>query len=154
MSAARTEAVQLEAVGLDGEPIAGGDFLLQFFDFAVFKLDDLATTSANEMIVVALVRDVVVLGLRTEVPGLGESRVAKKVQRPINGGQSQVGVGPGELVVHGFGGNMFLSEECREDEFALTGELQLVLSQMLLERFHFFCKSAGRHRNRLQTEGH
>ncbi len=154
MSAARTEAVELEAVGLDGEPIAGGDFLLQLFNFAVFKLDDLAATGANEMIMVALVRDVVVLGLRAEVPGLGESRVAKEVQRPIDGGQSQVGVGLGELVIHGFGGYVFLSEECREDEFTLTGVLQLVLSQMLLERFHFFCKSAGRHRKRLQTEGH
>jgi hypothetical protein len=154
MTATRTEAVELESVGLNGESIAGGDFLLQFFDFAVFKLDDLATTGANEMIVVAFVRDVVVLCLRTEMPGLGESRVAKEVERPIDGGQSQVGVGLGELVIHSFGGDVFLSEECREDEFTLTGEFQLVLSQMLLEHIHFFCKSAGRHGNYLHTDGH
>jgi hypothetical protein len=28
------------------------------------------------------------LGLRPEVPGLGESRIAKQVQCPVNGGQS------------------------------------------------------------------
>lgn len=153
MTAARAEAIELEAVGLDGESIAGGDFLLQFFDFAVFKLDDLAATGANKVIVVALVRDVVVLGLRTEVPGLGESRVAKKIQCPVDGGQSEMRISFGELVIHGFGGDMFLPEKRGEDEFTLTREFQLVLSQMFLQRIHFFCEFAGRHRH-LQTEGH
>ena len=63
MTAARAETVQLEAVGLDRKAVPGGDFLLQFFDLAVLKLDDLTATRANEVIVVAFVRDVIVLGL-------------------------------------------------------------------------------------------
>ena len=122
MTAARAETIELEAVGLNGEPIAGGDFLLEFFDFAVFKLHNLAATGANEVIVMTLVRHVVVLSLRTEVPGLGESSVAKKVQCPVNGRQSEMRISFGELVIHRFGGDMFLAEKRCEDEFTLAGE--------------------------------
>ena len=119
-------------MGLDSEAIAGGDFLLELFDFAVFKLDDLAATGANQVIVVALVRDIVVLGLRAEVPSLGKSRVAKKIQGPIDGGQPEMRISLSELMVHGFGGNMFLTEKRREDEFTLTCEFQLVFPKMFL----------------------
>ena len=122
MTAARAETIELEAVGLNGEPIAGGDFLLELFDFAVFKLHNLAATGANEVIVMTLVRHVIVLSLRTEVPGLGQSRVAKKVQCPVNGSQSEMRISFGELVIHRFGGDMFLAEKRCEDEFTLAGE--------------------------------
>ena len=128
MTAARAEAIKLEAVGLNGEPIAGGDFLLEFFDFAILKLDNLAAAGANQMIVMSLMRDVIVLGLGTEVPRLGESCVAKQVQGPVDGGQPEMRISFGELVIHGFGGDVFLAEERCEDEFTLTGELQLMLS--------------------------
>ena len=128
MTTVRAEAIELETVGLNGESIAGGDFFLKLFNFAVFKLDDLAATCANEVIVVALMRDVIVLGLRPEVPGLGESRIAKQVQCPVNGGQSEMWISFSQLMIHSFGRDMFLPEKRREDEFALAGELQLVLA--------------------------
>ena len=128
MTTVRAEAIELETVGLNGESIASGDFFLKLFNFAVFKLDDLAATGANEVIVVALMRDVIVLGLRPEVPGLGESRIAKQVQCPVNGGQSEMWISFSQLVIHSFGRDMFLPEKRREDEFALAGELQLVLA--------------------------
>jgi len=132
MTAAGTEAVEFEAVGLNGKSIASSDFLLEFFDFAVLKLDDFAAARTNEVIVMPLMRDVIVLGLRSEVPGLGESGVAKKIQRPVNGGQSEMRISFGELMIHGFRGDVFLPEKRCEDEFALAGELQLMLSQMFL----------------------
>ncbi len=128
MTAARAEAIELKTVGLNGKSVAGGDFFLKPFNFAVFKLDDLAAAGANEVIVVALMRDVIVLGLRAEVPGLGESRIAKQIQCPVNGGQSEMWIGFSQLVIHSFGGDMFLPEKRREDEFTLAGELQLVLA--------------------------
>jgi hypothetical protein len=128
MTTARAETVELETVGLNDESIARGDFFLKLFNFAVFKLDDLAATGANEVIVVALMRDVIVLGLRPEVPGLGDSRIAKQVQCPVNGGQSEMWISFSQLVIHSFGRDMFLPEKRREDEFALAGELQLVLA--------------------------
>lgn len=77
MTAARTESVELEAVGLNREPIAGSDFLLEFFDFAIFKFDDFSAARANEVIVMTLMRDIIVLGLRAEVSGLGEPGITK-----------------------------------------------------------------------------
>ncbi len=77
MTATRTKPVELETVGLNGEPVAGSDFFLQFFDFAILKLDDFAATRANEVIVMTLMRDIIVLGLRAEVSGLGEPGVTK-----------------------------------------------------------------------------
>ena len=77
MTAARTEPVELEAVGLNGEPIASSDFFLEFFDFAILKLDDFSAARANQVIVMTLMRDIIVLGLRAEVSGLGEPGVTK-----------------------------------------------------------------------------
>lgn len=70
MAAAGTEAVELQPVGLDGKAIAGGDLFLQTLDLAVFKLDDLSAAGADEVVVMALMRDVVVLGLGAEVARL------------------------------------------------------------------------------------
>lgn len=122
MTAAGAETVEFEPVGLDGKAIAGGDFILQFLDLTIFKFDDLAATRADEVIVMAFVRDVIVLRLRAKVSGLGDTRVAKQVQRPINRGQPKVRIGLGELVIHGFSRDVFLSEERGQDEFALPGE--------------------------------
>ncbi len=63
MTAAGAESVEFKAVGLDGKAVPGGDLLLQFFDLAVFKFDDLAATCADEMIVMPLMGDVIILRL-------------------------------------------------------------------------------------------
>jgi hypothetical protein len=47
MTAAGTEAVQFETVGLDREAVACGDFLLEAFDVAIFELHDLAAVGAD-----------------------------------------------------------------------------------------------------------
>ena len=138
MTAAGAEAVQFEAVGLDGESVAGGDFLLELLDLAVFKFDDLAAAGADEMVVVSLVRHVIVLGLCAEMAGLGNTRIAEQVQRSIDGGQPQVGIALGELVIHRFCCDVFLPEKGVENELPLTREFQLVFRQVLLERVHFF----------------
>ncbi len=41
MTAARTEAVELKSVGLDGKSVLGGHFFLKPLNVAVFKLHDL-----------------------------------------------------------------------------------------------------------------
>ena len=98
-------------MGFDGESVAGGDFLLQSFDFLVFKFHDLLAAGADEVIVVALVRNVVVFRLRTEVPGLCETGIAEQIQRPVDGRESKMGVGLRQLVIHGLRGNVLLPEK-------------------------------------------
>lgn len=137
MTAAGAEAVELKAMSLDGKPVAGCHFLLQLLDFAVFELDDLSAARADEVVVVPFVRDVVVLGLRTEMPGLSEACFAEEVQGAVDRGQSEVWVGLGELMVHGFGGDMFLAEKGAQNEFSLLGEFQLMFGEMLFEHIHF-----------------
>lgn len=123
MTTARTEPVELKTVGLDREPIRGGHLLLQSFNIAIGKLHDLATAGADEVVVVSLVRNVVILSLRTEVPGLRQTGFAKEVERAINRRQSQVRIFFCQLVIHLLGGDVFLLEECVENEFTLTREL-------------------------------
>ena len=77
MTAARTEAVELKAVGLDGKSVPSGHFFLEPLNFFVFKFHDLFAAGADEVIVVALVRNVVILRLRAEVPGLCEAGIAE-----------------------------------------------------------------------------
>src|SRR4249920_2818154 len=132
ITAARTEAVELKAVGFDGESVADGDFLLQSFDFLVFKFHDLLAAGADEVIVVALVRDVVVLRLRTEVPSLCEAGIAEQIQRPVDGREPKMGVGLRQLVIHGLRSNVLLPEKGVQNQFTLAGELEVIFSQVLL----------------------
>lgn len=137
MTAARTEAVQLKSVGIDGKPVAGGHFFLKPLNFFIFEFHDLFAAGADEMIVVALVRDVVVLRLRAEVPGLCETGIAEQIERPIDGREAKMRIGLRQLVIHGFCGNVFLPEEGVQNQFALASELELMLAQMLLQGLHF-----------------
>jgi hypothetical protein len=138
MTAARTEAVELKSVGLDGKSVPGGHFFLESLNVAIFKLHDLAAVGANEVVVVALVRDVVVLGLGAEVPGLREAGIAEQIERPIDGRESKVRIGLSQLMIHGLRGNVLLPEEGAQNQFTLAGELELMLAQVLSQGLHFF----------------
>ena len=131
MTAAGTEAVQFEAVGLDREAVARGDFLLKPFDVAIFKLHDFPADGADEVIVVAFMGDVVVLSLCTEVPGLRQTGFAKEIECAIDRGQAQVRIFPSELMVQLFRSDMFLLEKGVQNELALTGILELMLPQVI-----------------------
>ena len=85
-----------------------------------------------------LMRDVVVLCLGAEVPGLRKAGIAEQIQRPVDGGESKMRVGLSELMIHGFGGNVFLPEKRGQNHFPLAREFELMLAKMLLERIHFF----------------
>jgi hypothetical protein len=82
---------------------------------------------------VALVRDVVVLRLGAEMPGLSQARFAEQIQRAVNGRQSDVRVFLGQEAVHLLGGDVLISEKGMENIFALPGELELVLGEMVLQ---------------------
>ena len=79
MAAARAESVEFKSVGLNREAISCCDFLLQFLDFTVFELNDFPASRADEVVVMAFVGDVIVLGLRPEVSGLGDAGIAEEV---------------------------------------------------------------------------
>lgn len=138
MTAARTEAVQFEAVGLDDETVAGRDLFLEAFNIAVLELHDLSAIGANEVVVVSLVGNVVVLGLRAEVSGLGQAGFAKEIERTVNRCQTQMRIFSSELVVHLFRRDVFLLEKGIEDQFTLAREFQLVLSEVFFQHLHLF----------------
>ena len=138
MTAASTEAVEFKAVSGNSEAVSGRDSLLELFDLAVFKLHDLAAVGADQVVVVALVGNVVILGLRTEMPGLSQTCLAKEVERAIDSREPQMRVFLRQLVVHRFGSDVFLLEESVEDELTLTGVLQLVFAEVRFQRLHLF----------------
>ena len=138
MTAASAEAVEFQAVSRNGEAVPGGDFFLELFDLAVFEFHDLAAVGANQMIVMALVGNVVILGLRAEMPGLRQTGFAKKIERTVDGRETQMRVFLRQLVVHRFSGDVFLLEEGLKDKLALTRELELVFAEVRLQRLHFF----------------
>ena len=137
MTAARTEAVELKSVGFDRKSIPGGHFFLEPLNFFVFEFHDLLAAGADEVIVVALVRDVVVLRLRAEMPGLCEAGIAEQIECPVDGREPQMWVGLRQLVIHGFRCNMFLPEKSAQNQFTLAGELELMFAQVFLQGLHF-----------------
>lgn len=138
MTAARAEAVELETVSGDRKPVPRGDFFLEPLDIAVLELHDFPAAGANEMVMVALVRHVVVLGLRTEVPCLGQTGLAKEVERTVNSGQSQVRIFSRQLVIHLFSRDVFLLQKGIENQFTLPGKFELMFPEMFLQDSQFF----------------
>ena len=138
MTAARAEAVELKSVGFDGKSVSGGYFFLEPLNFFIFELHDLLAAGADEVIVVAFVRHIVVFRLRAEVPGLCEAGIAEQIERPVDCREPKVRIGLRQLVIHGFSGNMLLPEEGAQNQFALAGNLELMFAQVLLQRLHFF----------------
>jgi hypothetical protein len=76
--------------------------------------------------------------LGPEVASLSQTGFAEEVQRAVNGCQAKMRILASQLVVHLFGCNMLLLEECVEDQFTLAREFQLVLPEVLLQDTHFF----------------
>ena len=87
---------------------------------------------------VAFMRNVVVLGLSAEVPGLGQAGFTEEVERAVNCRESQVRIFASQLVVHFFSRDVLLLEKCIEDQFTLACEFQLVFPEVLLQDPHFF----------------
>lgn len=77
MTAARTEAVKFQAVSLNREAVARGDFFLKLLNFAIFKFHDLAAPCADEMIVMTFMRHVVILRLGAKMAGLRNAGIAE-----------------------------------------------------------------------------
>ena len=137
MTAARTEAVQLESMGFDGKSVLGSHFFLEPLNFFVFKFHDLLAAGADEVIVMALVRHVVVLRLRAEMPSLCEAGIAEQIECSVDGREPQMRIGFRQLVIHGLRGNVLLPEERVQNQFTLACELELMLAQVLLQGPHF-----------------
>ena len=138
MTAARAESIEFEAVGLNGKTVPRCHFFLKTLNVAVFEFHDLSTACANEMVMMALMRHIVVLGLSAEVPGLGQTGFAEEVERAVNGRESQVRIFARQLVVHRFSRDVFLLQKGIEDQFTLPRKFELVLPKMLLQDSHFF----------------
>ena len=68
----------------DDKSIPGSDFLLETLDLLILKFHDLLAAGADEVVVVALVRDIVILRLRAEVSGLSEAGITEQIECPID----------------------------------------------------------------------
>ena len=138
MTAARAESVELEAVSLDGKTVPRCHFFLKPLNVAVLELHYFPTACANKMVMMTLMRHIVELGLRTEVPGLGQASVAEEIECTVDGREAQVRIFARQLMVHRFGRDVFLLQKGIEDQFTLPRKFELVLPKMLLQDLHFF----------------
>jgi hypothetical protein len=138
MTAAGAESVEFEAVGLDGKTVPRCHFFLKTLNIAILEFHYLSAAGANEMVMMALMRHIVVLGLSTEVSGLGQTRFAEEIERAVNSREPQVWIFARQLVVHLFSRDMFLLQKGIEDQFTLPRKFELMLPKMLLQDSHFF----------------
>jgi hypothetical protein len=111
MSAAGAHAVEFQFMGLDGEAVSAGDLFLKSFDVFILEFHDFAAGRADKMIVMPLVRHVIVLGLCPEVTSLGQTDLAKKIERTVDGGETNMRVFFGELPIHLLGGDVLILQE-------------------------------------------
>ena len=122
MSTAGADTVEFQFMGLNSEAISAGDFFLKSFDVFMLEFHDLAAGGADEVIVMSLVGHVIVLRLRAEVASLGQPHFAKEIERPVDGGETDMGVLFCELPVHLFRGDVLILQEHVENVLALPCE--------------------------------
>lgn len=137
MTAVRAKSVEFESVGGNRKAVLGRDFLLKSFDIAVFKFHDLAAACADEMVVMALMGHVVILGLCSEVPSLRQPCFAEQIEGSVNGGKSKMGIFACQLMIHFLGRDVFLFQKRVEDQLTLARKFELVLLKMLFQKSHF-----------------
>lgn len=138
MTTTGTEAVEFESVGRNRKAVFGRNFLLQTLDVTVFELHDLSAASANQMVMVALMGHIVVLGLGTKMSGLGEAGFAEQIERPVDSGEAKMRIFARQLMIHFFSGDVLLFEKGVEDQLTLPSKFQLMLPEMFLQNSHFF----------------
>ena len=153
MTAAGAESVEFKPVGSNRKAVLGCDFLLKPFDITVFKLHDFATACADEMVVMALMRHVVILGLCPKVPGLSQPCFAEQVEGPIDGCEPKMGIFACQLMVHFLSRDVFLLQKCIENQLALARKFELVVLKMLFQNSHFLGMFGHRGRSLLPWRG-
>ena len=115
MTAAGAESVEFEPVGGNRKAVLSRDFFLEAFDITVFKFHDLAAACADEVVMMALVGHVVVLGLCSKVSRLSESSFAEEVEGPVDGCEPKMRILAGQLVVHFLSRDVLLFQKGVED---------------------------------------
>lgn len=138
MPAGGADAVELQFVGLNGKPVMSRHFFLESFDVVILKFYNLAARRADQMIVMALVRHVIILGLSAEVSRLREAGFAEQVQRSIDGRQPNMRIFFGEKTIQLFRGDVLHFEKRIEYMLALARELELVFRQVFFENADLF----------------
>ena len=108
MSAAGAHAVEFQFMGLNGKAISAGDLFLKSFDVFILEFHDFAAGRADEVIVVPLMRHIIVLRLCAEMTSLGQTYLAKEIERSVNRSQSNMWVFFGKLPVHLLSGDVLV----------------------------------------------
>ena len=97
------------------------DLLLEGFDITILELDNRATLCADHVIVVFLVGNVVVVCLGSKMSLLRQSALTQKIQRAVDGCESDMGFALREFLVNLLGRDMFHPQEGIEDNLTLAG---------------------------------
>ena len=138
--------VEFVAVAQDGEPETIRNFFLRPLDHGRFEFEDLPAANANQVIVV-LVFDLVTGYTVVEVTLLGETRIHKELERPVDGGVADMGIAQANSLVEILAGDMPAGfEKSVEDRLPLFRMLEVVrleesrkrlLLKLVSHRFQF-----------------
>lgn len=138
MTTTGAEAIEFEPMGRDRKAVPGRDLLLEALNITVFELHDLSTTGANQMVMVAFMGHIVILGLSTKMSGLGQAGFAEQIERPVDSGESKMRIFARQLMIHFFGRDVLLLQKRVEDQLTLPSKFELVLPEVFLQNSHFF----------------
>ncbi len=117
-------AVQFQLMALYFKKVLFRHLLLKMFNIHIFKFDNFSAMETDKVVVMMVVIDEFVTGLPlSKLPALGESGLAKKMERPVNRRQSDRGVLLRTCLIQLFGGDMSRhGQENFKDDLALAGE--------------------------------
>lgn len=142
LGARLADTVELQFMTVNGETMFLGHLFLQFFNFAIFELNNTVTLFTDEVVMVMHIISQFVTGLSVpEMALFRKTARAKEVQGPVDGGQADRGASVLHLPVELFGGDMpFGPHKDMEDRLALLGHLEAVRCDVGLKNLFFFCQ--------------
>lgn len=142
----------------DGKSVLFGHLFLQGFNLAILEFNNFIARRADEMVVVSFVRDVVELGLTSEMLFLCQAGLAQQFQRAVYGRQSDVRVFFGKQPIQLLGRYVFHFQKGGEDVLPLAGQFEMIFPEMLFENVQFFgglghfCALPRYRQTRIKTE--
>ena len=136
MTAVSAESVEFEPVGSNRKAVLGRDFLLKSFDIAVVKFHDLATACADEVVVMAFMGHVVILGLCSKVPSLSQPCFTEQVEGPVDGCEPKMMIFTSELMVNYLSRDVYVFQNGVEAQFTTACELEVAWLRMPVQNAH------------------
>lgn len=140
LSAFGAKAIEFKAMVSNRKAMSSGDFVLQFLNARVVKLQYGATIGTDEVVMMLFINTGLVAGLPiSEVMAFGQTALGQQFERPMYSRIANLGMIFTQFEIEVFGGGMGSeTEKLVKNDLPLSGTFKPLLGQVVVKNFFDF----------------